>query len=315
VRLAIVLLLLIPAATAAAQRPDGLDPLYRRIAADLKQGKPLVATVHVALCDNRVIWCGRLGDGDRPERNLYWGGAAGFSAWFDRSRGWRRIFRDDGDGKQVLERVVYRMQVRRPGARWQRLGVTKPFEVLLVGLAHRGVKIDVATWRFIDEVATERGATLRLADGRTINYGGKGHLVGYAGHNHLMEATLLGDVVWPRVTRREPLGYFALACLTARYYKTHLSRRGGARALLLTRSLMYPGAFTIDGLLRGVIAGEEQHQVYLRGVERYATVQKRPQRVIRAAFTHDADPRFVRRHGGVPGRTQAAPGQKDLGEL
>jgi hypothetical protein len=310
VRLAFALLLLLPAA-AAAQSHDGLDPLYRRIAADLRQGKLLVATVHVALCDNRVIWCGRLGDGDRPERNLYWGGAAGFTAWFNRSPGWRRIHRDKGDGKQVLERVVYRMQVRRPDARWRRLGVTKPFEVLLVGLAHRGVKIDVATRRFIHEVADGRGATLRLADGRTIGYGGKGHLVGYAGHNYLMEAELLGEMTWPRVTRREPLGYFALACLTARYYKTHLSRRGGARALLLTRSLMYPGAFTIDGLVRGVVAGEAQHQVYLRGVERYATVQKRPQRVIRAAFTHDADPRFVRRHGGVPRRAVDRPGLKN----
>ncbi len=41
-----------------AQAGDALDPLYDRIAADLKQGKPLVVTVHVALCDNNIIWCG-----------------------------------------------------------------------------------------------------------------------------------------------------------------------------------------------------------------------------------------------------------------
>jgi len=52
---------------ADAHRQAGLQPLYRRIAADLKQGKPLVVVdVHVALCDNDIIPCGRGGLGNDP---------------------------------------------------------------------------------------------------------------------------------------------------------------------------------------------------------------------------------------------------------
>jgi len=292
----LVLLLSVPSRAPA----DPLGPLYQRIAADLKQGKPLVATVHVALCDNGVIWCGRggMGDGDRPERNLYWGRAAGLRAWFDRASPWRRIHVDEGDGKLILQRVVYRLRVPRPSAAWRRLGVRRGFDLLLVALAHRGKKIDQTITTFIDQVAGEGGKTLRLPDGRTIAYGGKGHILGYAGHNALMELTLLDSFRWPRRTRKAPVGYFVLACLTASYFRNHLcDGQVGTRGLLLTGSLMYPGAFTADGLLRGIAAGETQRQVYLRGVERYATLQKRTERRIRGVFFHDGEKRYARRFG------------------
>jgi hypothetical protein len=296
------ILLLLSLAT-PARAEDPLDPLRRRVAADLKEGKPLVATVHVALCDNRVIWCGRLGNGDAAGRNLYWGAAAGLRAYFDHRRPvWRRIHLDKGDGEQVLERVVYRMHVRRPSGVWRRLGVNRPFEVLLVGLAHRGTRIGVANDTFVKQVATEQGETLKLSDGRTVAFGGKGHLVGYAGHDHLMDLEYSGGYKWPRRTRAQPLGFFILACRTALYFKNHLCDAGkGIRGLLLTRTLMYPGAFTIDGLLRGIAAGEGQHAVYMRGVRRYARFQKRPVRLIRGAFTHDGEKRFARRYGTCEG--------------
>ena len=84
-------------------RADPLDPLYKRIAKDIKAGKPLVVTVHVALCSNKSIWCGssKLGNGDKPRTNLYWGGASGFTAWFrwNGRRTYKQVFRDKGDGK------------------------------------------------------------------------------------------------------------------------------------------------------------------------------------------------------------------------
>jgi len=304
--LTIVALLLVvgPGQAAAA---DPLDPLYARIAEDLKAGKPLVATVHVALCDSNIIWCGRggFGNGDVPGRNLYWGGAAGLKAYFDhaRRRGWRRIFLDQGDGKVVLERVVYRKKVRRPPARLRKLGVTKGFEVLLVGLAYRGSQIAKATEVFVGQVAAEQGGTLRLTDGRTIATGGKGHLVGYAGHDHLMDVARYS---WPRRRRERALGYFALACMTGPYMAKQMCSEH-ARALLLTLSLMYPGAFTIDGIVSAVAAGKPQHQVYLGGVKMYAKYQKRPERYIRRAFLHDAQKRFYRRYKRCP-RPGAAAG-------
>lgn len=270
----------------------GLDELYDRVATDLKAGRPLVATVHVALCDNRIIHCGTrvLGDGDRPARNLYWGGAAGFRAYFDHARGWRRVHLDRGDGELILERAVYRRRVRRPPAALRRRGVTGGFEILLVGLGYRGRRIADATTRFLRHVARDRGPALKLADGRTIHIGGRGHVVGYAGHNHLMDAR---GFAFPRVRRRTAVGYFALACMSAPYMAEKLCGPR-TRALLLTRSLMYPGAFTIDGLLRGLAAGGSQQRVFRRGCALYARYQKRPQGAIRRAFIHDGQARFRR---------------------
>jgi len=275
---------------------DPLDPLYRRIAKDLRQGKPLVITVHVALCDNNIIHCGGRGrgNGDQPGRNLYWGGAAGFRATFDHARRfYRRVHLDGGDGRVILQRVVYRHRVRRPSARWQRLGVTRAFDVLVVGLAYRGGRIADAIKGFFQQVALERGQTLKLGD-KMVRYGGLGHVVGYAGHNYLMDAPALKP---PRITRNAPVGFFALACLSAPYMARGL-QGGSTHALLLTRSLMYPGAFTVDGLVRGISAAEPQRRVFLRGVQRYAAAQGRPERVIRWAFTHDGRPSFQRRYLG-----------------
>ncbi len=289
-----LLALLLPGPAGAAAPDAGLAPLYARIAKDLGEGKPLVATVHVALCHNGIIWCGHrgFGDGDDPRRNLYWGGA-GLRAFFDhRAPGYRRVHLDPGDGNVVLERAVYRRRVLPNGA-WRRLGVpARPFELYLVAIAYRGTEIGSASARFIEEVALERGGTLRLKDGTSIAFGGKGHVIGYAGHNHLMDAP---DYVFPRLRRKTPIAYFALSCLNASYLGKPLHSER-TRALLLTQSLMFPGAFTIEGLLSGIADAAPLADVYARGVERYARFQKRPERAIRWAFIHDGEPRFARRY-------------------
>lgn len=281
---------------APAQAADPLAALYTRVARDLQAGKPLVVTVHVALCDNRAIACGTAarGDGGKPRRNLYWGGAAGFRAFFDHQRRYKRVFLDHGDGKIILERAVYRLHVRRPSAAWRRRGVTKAFDVYLVGLAYRGLQIGRAMDALISQVSQEGDkSTLRLKEGTRLDIGAASHVIGYAGHNHLMDVTRYS---WPPWRRKTPVGYFALACMTAPYLGPHLSGHS-ARGILLTRTLMYPGAFTVYGLVQGLAAGAGQRGVFRRGADAYARYQKRPPRRIRVAFTHDARASFRRRYG------------------
>jgi hypothetical protein len=283
---------------ARARAADPLQPLYRRIATDLKAGRPLTITAHVALCDNRAIWCGSktLGVGDDPRRNLYWGGAAGLRNWFDHRRGWKRVFVDRGDGKVVLERVVYRYRVRRPPPRLKRLGVRRGFDVLLLGLAYRGTSIGQAMGRFVRQVSQERGPGLRLPGRKTVAFGGRGHVVGYLGHNHLMDVR---RYKWPAVTRTRHVGYFGLACMTAQYLARRLTHHR-TRALLLTRVFMYPGAFTLEGLARGLAAGLSHRRVFLRGARMYARYQKRKVSLIRRIFTYSGRPAFQRRYGRRP---------------
>lgn len=258
-----------------------------------------MATVHVALCDNRTIWCGskRLGSGDDPTTNLYWGGAAGLRAWFDHRPGWVRVLRGPGDGKSVLERVVYRRRVKAPGPAWRRLGVRGPFDVYLVGLGYRGLEIGQATRAFLEQVAGEAEETVVLADGTRLAAGGASHLVGYAGHNHLMDAPSLAQ---PAFTRRAPVGWFALACISNSYFGPRLGR-GPAQALLVTKVLMYPGAFTLEGILKGLVEGRSPVGIFKAGADLYARHQKHSPSQARAFFTHGGRPDFNRFVEPAPG--------------
>jgi hypothetical protein len=76
-----------PASAAPTSTEDGwLTALTDRVIDDLAKGKPLVAEVHVPLCDNTIIRCGnaKLGDGDSLDGNLLWTTTPGFGVWFSR---------------------------------------------------------------------------------------------------------------------------------------------------------------------------------------------------------------------------------------
>jgi hypothetical protein len=142
--------------------------------------------------------------------------------------------------------------------------------------------------RFVTQASAEASETLALPGGPTLAMGAAGHVVGYAGHNHLMDEPTFP---WPAVTRRTPIGYFGLACMTAQYLGPRL-HRPNLHGLLLTTVFMYPGAFTIEGLVRGLARGEPQDEVFGRGADLYARYQKNPPRQIRWLFTHDGRAAF-----------------------
>lgn len=66
-----------------------------RIRLDAQGGKPLVAHVVVAICDNAhqgIVPVARaLGDGQDAGRNLYWGARFGMREYLRRAPGWKRI--------------------------------------------------------------------------------------------------------------------------------------------------------------------------------------------------------------------------------
>lgn len=88
----LLLVLILGCAKAPAEQPEPSPSieegsLYSCIAKDLNQGKPLVITVYVALCDWKhqgVIGVdgSPIANGDDPDRNLYWGGWEGLRGYF-----------------------------------------------------------------------------------------------------------------------------------------------------------------------------------------------------------------------------------------
>jgi len=128
-RALLVLLALAGPASASPTTDAWMTGLTDRVIEDVAAGKPLVAIVHVPLCDNTIIACGnaKLGDGDTPATNLYWATTPGFGKWFARKgSGWTRVAAEtDATGdKDVLEQHTYRRSVTTSAA-WRKRGAPK----------------------------------------------------------------------------------------------------------------------------------------------------------------------------------------------
>src|SRR4051794_20962865 len=94
-RLALALFLIASAAT-------GAEPAVR------SQGK--VIHVVVALCDNQfqgiVPVPARIGNGDDPANNLYWGAAFGVKTFFRKAGDWTLVAETRSTSAAALERAV-----------------------------------------------------------------------------------------------------------------------------------------------------------------------------------------------------------------
>lgn len=110
-----------------------------------------VVHVYVALADNAhqgiVPVPAKLGDGDAPATNLYWGAAFGVKTFFRASAEWKTISCGAGPKAVILERCVF---------------VNREHDVYLVADAYRGSEIRQAVTDFLSAAAGLNGETLRI---------------------------------------------------------------------------------------------------------------------------------------------------------
>jgi len=250
-------------------------------------------TIHVvvALCDNRfqgiVPVPARLGDGDDPAGNLYWGAAYGVKTYFRRLGDWRLLASQRGPKPEILERVIFR---HRSG------------QAILVADAYRGREIRAAVADFLCFAAGRRvepiqwpagveanstlpsggggaatpGPTSREArrsgnDGELgLSAGGGADLLVYVGHDGLMDFSLAHYPSHADERRRQAI---VLACLSRSFFAEPL-RRAGAEPLLWTTGLLAPEAYVLSAALAGWLAGENGAQIRRRAAEAYDRYQK-----------------------------------------
>jgi len=125
-----------------------------------------------------------LGDGDRPDANLYWGARYRLRTVFDRAPGWARASRLVSGTGDILEVVEYRRRAEPRGA-WAAAGVAQPFEVRLRAHAWRGRAMAAALEAFAKEALEPPAQTLVLGDGRRVPVPDPPRVVGFVGHNGL----------------------------------------------------------------------------------------------------------------------------------
>ena len=139
------------------------------------------AHVFVALADNEhqgiVPVPAKLGNGEDPEHNLYWGSAYGVKTYFSRSEEWKKIRCGEKPNPEILERCIFQHSASA---------------VYLVADAYRGSQIRQAVVDFL-EAAAGKSAVLEVpsASGELkLPIAGSASLIAYVGHDGLMDFQL-----------------------------------------------------------------------------------------------------------------------------
>lgn len=303
--IALVCLALPPSPAGAAPKGEAeewLDGLTARVVADLAAGRPLVVQAHVPLCDNDVIPCGnaRLGDGEDPKRNLYWGTSEGVLGWFGRrGGGWTQVLDGDGDAigeADVLDLRVWKRTLASPAA-WRRAGAPARFTVYVVAQAWRGERIHEAFTHYADDLYGVTAHAIALPDGTRLAAGGDAHIVAYVGHNHLMD---LAAFDWADVAKRaagratpdeRPRGAIAIACHTAVYMQDVVP--GEQRVpLVMTRDFLLASSAALEGAVLGFARGGDYAAIRRGSAAGYAEGGNKPLRRVFGAFSNPADRRW-----------------------
>ena len=223
--------------------------------------EPRFVHVFVALCDNDsqgiVPVPEKIGNGDDPINNLYWGCADGLKSYFKKSRDWELLPFSKEPPRIILERCIFKHANS---------------ETYLVADAYRGIEIKKATEDFLNAASGQPTPPLKVLSGSKpvqISMRGNADLVAFIGHNGLMDFDL------PTV---KPLGEgkrdaVVLCCRSEDYFRERLEGMR-VRPLLLTRQLMYPGSFILKTAIDGWLEGESRDQIRKRAGKAYADNQK-----------------------------------------
>jgi hypothetical protein len=235
------------------------------------QNSPRIVHVFVALADNEhqgiVPVPKALGNGDDPDRNLYWGAAFGVKTFFKKSGDWEQVRLTKNPNKYVLESAIFRH---------------KSSGTTLLADAYRGSEIKQALADFFSAAAGQEGP-IRF-DGPTectFSANKKEVLLVYVGHDGLMDFAMEKSFPGNGRTKRQAI---VLACAGKQFFGAPL-KPTGAEPLLWTTNLMAPEAYTLKAALDGWIAGESGDQIRRRAAEAYAKYQKISQGAALKLFT------------------------------
>jgi hypothetical protein len=271
------------------RQPATLAELYARAAEAARAGRPVVVTVHVCLCDNRqgiAPVSADLGNGDNPRTNLYWGAMYGVRTFLAQSPAWTLLA--ELPGQDDLLKVAVFQRRTMAGLAWPADVRGKPVEIILVARAWRGMPMESALGAFARDALTAEPVEVRLPNGRTIAAGGASHVVGFVGHDSLMNVSVRQRGLFRAIADGGALpvkGWFALACVSDKYFTPCLGR-GHLVRLLATRQFMAPEAYTLDAMLRTFARGGDLPSLRSAAAGAYAKYQKISRRAALGVFTN-----------------------------
>lgn len=225
-----------------------------------KQNSGKLIHVLVALCDNQfqgiVPVPAKIGNGDDPASNLYWGAAYGVKTFFKRAGDWKLIASIQNPTGEILERLVFKHSTK---------------EVFLVADAYRGREIKRTIADFFEFSAGRGTKTIKVKAGNEteLHIGGSADLIAYVGHDGLMDFSLDSLPQKSDDRRRDTMMF---ACISKRYFADPL-RATGANPLLWTTGLMAPESYVLKAAVDGWILRESGEQIRKRAATAYNQYQ------------------------------------------
>ena len=217
-------------------------------------------TIHVlvALCDNKyqgiVPVPEKIGNGQDPDQNLYWGAAYGIRTYFKKSKDWKLLKSEKKDSIR-MERLIFQHTSKK--------------NYYLVADAYDGQYIKNCTKDFFYSSSGQMKDVFSINNTRIGLYG-NAKLVSYVGHDGLMDFQLSDSFKNKDGQVRDCI---ILACYSKRFF-TPLLQETNANPLVWSSHLMAPEAYILHDALTGYLNNESGEQIRSRAALAYSKYQK-----------------------------------------
>lgn len=228
--------------------------------------------VYVALCDNDsqgiVPVPRKIGNGNDPANNLYWGCGYGVSTYFKNSDDWQLVTKQKSPRTNILERLVFKH---------------RRYNTYLVADAWRGARIRECTVEFFTSAAGLATDTVHVTFNKqpAILNLSTASLICYVGHDGLMDFTIDR---FPSKKGTDKKDVIILACASKVYFREGI-RAVEANPLLWTTNLMAPEAYSLKAAIDGWLLKESGEQIRERAAQAYHKYQNCGLRGARGLFS------------------------------
>ncbi|WP_299437591.1 hypothetical protein [uncultured Aquimarina sp.] len=233
-------------------------------------GQTRTIHVFVALCDNInqgiVPVPKKIGNGQDPNNNLYWGAGYGVRTFFKvKTRDWQLVRNVSSSNPDILERLLFKHATK---------------DVYMLAEAYDGAKIKNSIEDFLKSSNGQMPIQIKEKD-KMLDFGGGSDLLAFIGHDGLMDFDV--NVSYKEsVTKTRDV--IILACYSKSYFSPEI-KKAKANPILWTTHLMAPEAYTLKAAIDGWIVKESGTQIDERAAQSYHKYQKCGIRGARNLFT------------------------------
>jgi hypothetical protein len=206
----------------------------------------------------------KIGNGDDPRNNLYWGAAYGVKTFLSKADGWQKLGCEQDISDTIMERCQFVWK--------DKLTVTAD--------AYRGSRIDQAMLDFMKQAATPPNATKR-------------EMVVFIGHDGLMDAQNQPIIErFPKHASHDKQAV-VLACMSDEFFSGHL-QAAGSKPVVTTFSFMAPEAYVLEAVARGFANQASEAELRNSAGTAYAKYQRISAKAGKSVFGANSQTRPIR---------------------